>query len=633
MAVEPGKWAGGGGGEGAEPIIVEEGGDGGNGKNRFHKYKSILNWLDTSQNDQTSDFYGTDNSPKNHQVPPWRQYIGRVFLDFPSPIAEYTPEKEWEEYCSILKSTFSRFSDIPVGSDIEVIDLSTPKSPIKTYDAEMTFEIDINPTRGIVGMEDEGGDVLYDEPIREAASGEQGRSNNQTCWNCLSTGHSYMACPNPKNHMMIRHSRDTFLFQRDYVMPEYIQPALDMYWSMNVTLEEMQRRSELVDQFGLPSGRISEELQEAICFVPEDQDGEGEGYLMREKMEVKRRRKRWDWYEGIMMWGYPPGWIAGKDPVQEIRRRIESLEVHEKAFDMNMDGDEDDQLEVFGGNLGTPSPAASEDDEGSSFENNSQPNEALSSDNHTDGQSEVGESDMEMDVDHDNEEDSVPTRLEKVKRLSINGFQPPLPISHPVKSPSPPFRPPTPPLPPPPPPPGRDVNLSPRPPTPPLPPPPLPEDDIPPPPPDDIAPPPPAAPTSPTSHPNPFLRQYYALHTPISRNNPPPTGPRNQFPDGTPPTGPRNRYGTPQSHQQNDRHHLPSTNSLRVDRYSPHSRMHQTPSESLSLHRNPTIPHTPISTSPMQHAPKRWVRYHTDLFDSERLVPYHEGRPFPLGNY
>ncbi|OCF60468.1 hypothetical protein L486_00101 [Kwoniella mangroviensis CBS 10435] len=617
MAIEPGKWAGAEGGGEEESMKVETDKSGMKGGIRFRVYKSLLTCFDTNR-DADGCNANEDGIRKKVEsdIPPWRRYIGRVFLQFPSPIGEYTPKDEWDIYSRILSTTFLGFSDIPIGSDVEVIDLSKSTASESRSIDEMSFEIDLNPSRGLVGPGGEqGGDVLYDEPIREAVEVNSGRSNNQECWNCLSTGHAYLSCPHPKNHMMIRHSRDVFLYKKDYAMPEYVQPAFDMYLSMKVTEEEKLRRLELLDQFGLPTGTLSEILQDAISFIPPDDDiyeegQEEEGYLIREKMEVKRRRKRWDWYDGMMRWGYPPGWITAKDPIQETRRRIELLEIFTKAFEYNKEEDDDDQLEIYGGDLGASPPGSSHDDVGSSSEDAS---ESSSSGSTHDDNNDHGMVDMDID-DHEHNSDSVPVRLENVRELSINEFQPPSPISHPIKEPPPSPRPPASPCPPPP--------MDDRPPIPPFPPPPSPDMPLPPPP-DDIPSPPPAppAPPSPTSHPNPYLRQHYALQSQRKDFASPPTAPRNLNP------------------------HIYSPNELRrLENHSSHlGTQYQTP---ISQPRSGTdavshIPHSPVSHSlpSMPKAmrsfptPRRWVKYHTDLFDSERLIPYFEGRPFPIGRY
>ncbi|WWC89462.1 uncharacterized protein L201_004386 [Kwoniella dendrophila CBS 6074] len=615
------------------------------GKESEHEYLD----LDVDHNlDDMQEEASTKQSSKS-SLPPWRRYIGKSFLQLPSPIGEYTPESEWDIYSSILESSFSGFSDVPIGSDIEIIDLSKP-TEIK---GDLTFEIDIRPD--IIGFIDEetGGDVLYDEPIRQNDGVPQNRSNNQTCWNCGSTGHSYTSCPEPKNQMMIRHSRETHLYKRDFVMPEYVKPALNMYLSMKVTQEEKSRRLQLIDQF-IP-GNISKELEDAICYIDETAldhsynhqdvlDLEDDGYLIREQIEIKRRRKRWDWYENIMKWGYPPGWIIVNDPIQEIKNRIESLEIHQKAFDLLHNADDEDQLEIYGGNLGTPAPSVDdndssvESDSDISFSSSSSSSESSTPESTDPTPAREQESDMDMDSDMsiDDHDNSITPKAEKTKQ-SIKHGVPPSPVSHAhtngVSLSSP--RPDTPPLPPSdslPPPPSPPPIVEPHLPSPPPPPPEEPTTPpLPPPPPPDLHP----APPSPTSHPNPYLQRHFASQKAASHSQQPPA----------PPTAPRSHHPAP-SHPNGFPSSLPA-NPIKHDTRPPYHQSPQHPSPySTSLPPRPSsIPHnlpSPISgthlyTPNMPKAmssnplPKRWAKYHTDLFDSDRLKAYDETRPLPIG--
>ena len=88
---------------------------------------------------------------------------------------------------------------------------------------------------------------------------------------------------------------------------------------------------------------------------------------MREEMEIKRRRRDWPWLWGMLRWGYPPGWVAGRgdlgrpkvwrkliryaDPLEEVRRRIRLQPEVEPLGDI---ADDDDVLQIFGGDLDLP---------------------------------------------------------------------------------------------------------------------------------------------------------------------------------------------------------------------------------------------------------------------------------------
>nr|XP_018263176.1 uncharacterized protein I303_04669 [Kwoniella dejecticola CBS 10117]OBR85334.1 hypothetical protein I303_04669 [Kwoniella dejecticola CBS 10117] len=620
----------------ADSALVEEGGSEG-----FLQYDNVeLNEERNLKTLKRKKKSRSTSSSSSSSAPPWRRYIGRIFLQLESPIAEYTPEDEWDIYVDILDSTFKGFSDVPVGSDIEVIDLARPAE----IQGDLTFEVDTRPD--LVGLEDGGGDVLYDEPLRAVEEDRSKPTSTATCWNCLSPGHAYTSCPEPKNHMIIRHAREAHLFQRDFVMPEHARPALDTYLSMNVTHEEKDRRLELVDKF--QAGRISQELEDAICHFDEDAiEDDSQMDLIRQQIEVKRRRKRWDWYDRIMRWGYPPGWIAVKgepaktfsleaklveveaeaearsDPIEESRRRIEALQIHEKAFELDLEGDAD-ELQVIGGTLGTPrssivdsdsSPSGSESDSGS--ETSSLLTPSLDNGKRTGERKSSSGDNAKIYTDADMHAAPVQEN-EKLKP----GY-PSSPTSRPLVPPISPHRPDeqlksasNPPPPPP-------VDMSP-------PPPPSEEDGAPPPP------PPPAeaypAPPSLISHPNPFLQRHYELQAQIEARA------RNSHSHrtviATPPTAPR---GHPRQ--------LPATPaSLGADRSRP-------------VDQAPAFPHKPPSTlrSAMGHLieeygsgamtppsmpwnetegkARRWVKFHTDLFASDRLAPFSEARPFPLGHY
>ncbi|OCF36742.1 hypothetical protein I316_01338 [Kwoniella heveanensis BCC8398] len=605
---------------------------------------------------------------------PWKTYLGKAFFRLPSPVGEYTPESEGDIFAPLLEKTFKGFSDIPIGSDIPIIDLSqsasTANTGVEVDDAdgvrELSWEIDTRP--GITGIGEEGGDVLYDEPTREST----GWQTNQVCWNCLETGHAFSSCPHPRNYAQVRKSRDDFIYARDHLMPEQAIPALQLYLDLRVTQDEKDRRLELVDRF-VP-GKISAQLEDAICFVVEENDmaldhygadmgdpiAQEEVQLMkieREKIEMKRRRKRWDWYEGMMRWGYPIGWVAGRDPIEEVKRRITLLKVHEKPFDTSLEMNDGDDLQIFGGTLGTPtfSPDGEPSDDsiiGSNTGMNSDTNASSSairigSEKHGD-QSDDG-MEMDMDLDYADKSDTGAEPASSIQCSNGGGLDSPQASDHlGVATPSnelpstvvddgedafpPPenIYPPSP---------SSDAfdPLAPPPAHPPPPP-----DDLPPPPPppDDCPPPPPSDP-------------------------PPPTPLSLPYTDGQTVHGPRSSaLQFPTAHAPQSR---PQLNNITKHPHTPHvytskdtpddQRFPQTPhsahaSEKLAAnpstllrpvpigpkgYRPPTPTSKSIPTGPRGYQPptpmKRWAKYHTDLFDSERLMVYDESRPFPLGSW
>ncbi|EIW70762.1 hypothetical protein TREMEDRAFT_61269 [Tremella mesenterica DSM 1558] len=75
--------------------------------------------------------------------------------------------------------------------------------------------------------------------------------------------------------------------------------------------------------------------------------------LRRAERKIMKRRKKWPWLERIAFWGYPPGWTAVKDPMQEVRRRIEMEDEEEGEEEGSEDG-----LVVYGG-FGSSSSSSS----------------------------------------------------------------------------------------------------------------------------------------------------------------------------------------------------------------------------------------------------------------------------------
>jgi hypothetical protein len=85
-------------------------------------------------------------------------------------------------------------------------------------------------------------------------------------------------------------------------MPEYALPFLQNY---TFDAEERERRLDLLN--GFRPGYVSEELLDAIFYIDEETTREEE-----EQIEGWRRRGYYPWYQWMMKWGYPPGWIAGR---------------------------------------------------------------------------------------------------------------------------------------------------------------------------------------------------------------------------------------------------------------------------------------------------------------------------------
>jgi hypothetical protein len=96
-------------------------------------------------------------------------------------------------------------------------------------------------------------------------------------------------------------------------MPDYAIPYLQMY---TYTSEERQRRLDLLSDYR--PGYVSRDLLDALFYHDEDSTEED-----IEQMEGWRRRRYYPWYQWMMKWGYPPGWVAGRGK-SNLRRPVSS---------------------------------------------------------------------------------------------------------------------------------------------------------------------------------------------------------------------------------------------------------------------------------------------------------------------
>lgn len=97
-------------------------------------------------------------------------------------------------------------------------------------------------------------------------------------------------------------------------IPKNHRPFLDSYTCTN---QDKARRLELSN---CRPGRPSDSLLDAVFHLDEedfdlddtDRSGDARRMMDEEKvwLRVKRKRGEMPWFEGMMVWGYPPGYIA-----------------------------------------------------------------------------------------------------------------------------------------------------------------------------------------------------------------------------------------------------------------------------------------------------------------------------------
>lgn len=192
----------------------------------------------------------------------------------PAPPSLYVSPEEYAEaerhatiYLEIIQETFANFSDEPVGR------LGYERGP--DWD---TRPIDQRPVRwawdDATGMDSYG--LLPDETT--IAFEERESKGGRPCWNCGQVGHAYGQCKQPLNRARIAAARGQL--QRDTA-----------------------RSLELLDLF--KPGQVSDELRQAL-FADEDDD------------EFAATRTDYPWFQGMLMWGYPSGWITSRGELTSI---------------------------------------------------------------------------------------------------------------------------------------------------------------------------------------------------------------------------------------------------------------------------------------------------------------------------
>lgn len=303
----------------------------------FEPYRSLLLPISASPPNSPNDSRKrrrTENisdTPEKANVPPWRSALGRGFLavsfdmELPSPdlLAEHQ-----DLYIEILESTFSGFSDIPIGADMYAEAMAASTSVAGIGSNELQWETDIDRQRGVVAGDTE---ILYSTLSQNAIElsipglkdTPRKSASNRACWNCGDTSHRLTDCPLPRNHANINSARMTFNRQKeinDATMPSHHRPYLDSYVC---TTEDRQRRLDLATRFGLP-GKPSSQLLDAVFWIePEENDEgvylDGEDPLDRERradlrirLKIKRNKMEMPWYTTMVTWGYPPGWIGAQ---------------------------------------------------------------------------------------------------------------------------------------------------------------------------------------------------------------------------------------------------------------------------------------------------------------------------------
>lgn len=202
----------------------------------------------------------------------------------------------------------------------------THPTPYESFDPDQSFEgyqylftkprIDDAATWAHAPMEPLGSSSRLDYEEHEP---RQQQRQERSCFNCGESDHTVAQCPKPKDHERIRQSRLEF---EESKAPrgndDDDSGEINGHARLHEQFASAKQRLRWLDEF-VP-GKPSQALIEAL--LPETDD-DGWGY------DERGRRNQGSstdlpYLHRMLVWGYPPGWIASKDPIEQIRQRIQN---------------------------------------------------------------------------------------------------------------------------------------------------------------------------------------------------------------------------------------------------------------------------------------------------------------------
>ncbi|KAN0063293.1 hypothetical protein ACQY0O_004457 [Thecaphora frezii] len=168
------------------------------------------------------------------------------------------------------------------------------------------------------------GDSQRDSSDLEQDAARPPPRNERLCFNCREPGHRLSSCPHPRDSATIRQSRDEFNAEKEEKIANGGGEggAGEMHGRLHEHLSAVGQQLEWM-QTVIP-GKPSNELLHALGLVgtdngasdgpPSTSPGQGGGGA--------RHALRPPYLYQMLVWGYPPGWIAERDPRDSIREHL-----------------------------------------------------------------------------------------------------------------------------------------------------------------------------------------------------------------------------------------------------------------------------------------------------------------------
>lgn len=134
------------------------------------------------------------------------------------------------------------------------------------------------------------------------------------CFNCGEPGHAVPQCPLPRDRERIRQSRLEFEQNKTLRSGD---SEINAYARLHEQVASAQQRLQWLDEFvpGQPSTELIRALTWDAASATDDRD-DREAELHAPTLDLPHLRN-------MLVWGYPPGWIAPYDPIKLVRHRIQ----------------------------------------------------------------------------------------------------------------------------------------------------------------------------------------------------------------------------------------------------------------------------------------------------------------------
>ncbi len=153
---------------------------------------------------------------------------------------------------------------------------------------------------------------------------EADKSRERRCFNCGEPGHAVAQCPEPKNRDRIRQSRIEFEESRANQGDDGAG-EINGHARLHEQVASAEQRLRWLDEFkpGQPSLALIEALTWDDLVGQGDNQQRSEDGVIGEADTSSPKTFDLPHLRSMLIWGYPPGWISAKDPIEQIRQRIQ----------------------------------------------------------------------------------------------------------------------------------------------------------------------------------------------------------------------------------------------------------------------------------------------------------------------